>query len=989
MPEGQPASPVTLDATSTPDHVLAEEDTSASGAPAGVVAKPASPPRDPAVGDVLGGRFRLDALLGQGAMGKVFRAFDSMAGETVALKLLTARGPMARVLERFRRELRAARKVTHRGVVRLYDIFEVEGRVALSMEFVEGEDLGQRLKREPLSLPQVLQLANDLVRALAAAHEVGVTHRDIKPANIIMRAANGRAVISDFGLSRLGELAEPAPAGVTPQGDLGLTREGEIVGTPLYMAPEQLEGKPDVGPSADVYALGLVLYEVATGTIPHRSKTLAELMRSRLGGVARPISELRPELPEELCAAIDRCLARAPEDRFPSGIPLRAALVADSGAPDITGKHLLSQALPRRRLPWAAALAGVVLLSLAGLAWRFWSGRLPSGERRVAFRISVLRTGDATLTEVVRRLAERSLRQDPRLRVSGEGVSPNVEVQLRFGREGTGFGVEASVGPMGGRAEALGRVTGPSVASAIERALEVVRGRIAEGRPELPPSAREQARMRALGTESIQAYRHYERSLTRWAATISSDAQGAIAEAELALRHDPAWPHARALRMLEQLGVSERRDPEARGAPRDPAGEALVEAALTATDPAALERTIRSLERHHQANPEDHLLGYVLATAYFNARRSDEQIAVLRRLHEQRPDLQFGANLAQALSDAGRSNEVEPLLTAWLQRVPDSEQAMASRVALELERDRLADAQRFAEQLLFIHGEAPHRQVILCDVLLSAGKTAEARAVADRLVGQDELSRARGRRRLGEIAVLEGRFGAAFDSYRGAVEAGRRFGMEGELAQSFEGLRVVAPLVGRQPEARQTTLEMAKYLDTLHDAPAAAALRYELALSEPGGACPDIDVSAARVPEGPARDLARLHMLRAGAQVACASCREAVQAGMATQEHHLGSLVRFGLCAAREGRLELARDALLQSVRIRTMTSSGGGPFYSVQHSVLARFHLAGVLARMGKPDEARAEYDAFLSRWGHADRPVKEVDDARAALARLVGKER
>jgi serine/threonine protein kinase len=278
-------------------------------------------------GEVLGNRYEILAELGRGGEGVVYRARDLKADAIVALKLLQEdEGSKAR-LQRFRRELRMARKVTHPNVVRIHDLIELPGRFGLSMELIEGEPLDERLERAKLTPEELVRLAVDLARALAAAHEAGVTHRDLKPANVLLRASDGHAVVTDFGVSRAHgvtpEKVAPLTKDPTP---LNLTREGMLIGTPQYMAPEQLDGHIDIGPAADVYAYGLVMVEAATGERPHAAGTFGELRQRRKEERVPPLRTKRPDLPRQLCDVVDRALEPDPADRFAGGKELLAAV---------------------------------------------------------------------------------------------------------------------------------------------------------------------------------------------------------------------------------------------------------------------------------------------------------------------------------------------------------------------------------------------------------------------------------------------------------------------------------------------------------------------------------------------------------------------------------------------------------------------------------------------------------------------------------------
>src|SRR5438876_1458929 len=253
-----------------------------------------------APGQLLGGRYRIIALLGRGGMGEVYRADDLTLEQPVALKFL----PQSLVndqqaLTRFRNEVRVARQVSHPNVCRVYDLGEAEGQYFLSMEYVDGEDLGSLLRRiGRLPADKAIEVARKLCAGLAAAHEKGVLHRDLKPANVMLDA-RGQVLLTDFGLAGLaGEI------------------EGAEVrnGTPAYMAPEQLAGE-EVTVKSDIYALGLVLYEIFTGRLPFESDTLAGLMRAQRESVPVSPSTVVRDLDPRVERVILRCLSPRPAMR--------------------------------------------------------------------------------------------------------------------------------------------------------------------------------------------------------------------------------------------------------------------------------------------------------------------------------------------------------------------------------------------------------------------------------------------------------------------------------------------------------------------------------------------------------------------------------------------------------------------------------------------------------------------------------------------------
>ena len=309
-------------------------------------------------GALLANRYRVVALLGRGGMGEVYRAHDLTLGQEVALKFLpeaAARNPAA--LARFYNEVRIARQVSHANVCRVYDLGEVDGQPYLSMEYVDGEDLGSLLRRiGRLPADKAVEIARQLCAGLAAAHAKGVLHRDLKPANVMLNG-RGTVVITDFGLAAL---ADEIP--------------GEEIrnGTPAYMAPEQLAGK-EVTVQSDIYSLGLVLYEVFTGKRAFDASTLAELVRLHSETAPVSPSSLVKELDPAAENAILRCLDPEPSNRpqsalavaarLPGGDPLAAALAAG----ETPSPQMVAASGETAALPWKIAVPSLIA-ALAGLA---------------------------------------------------------------------------------------------------------------------------------------------------------------------------------------------------------------------------------------------------------------------------------------------------------------------------------------------------------------------------------------------------------------------------------------------------------------------------------------------------------------------------------------------------------------------------------------------------------------------------------------------
>lgn len=268
------------------------------------------------------GRYALQSLVGVGGMGSVYRARDIELDEVVALKLLRRdKINGAGVLARFRQEVRLARRITHRNIARMYDIGDYEGEKFLTMEFVDGDTLASRIAREgALRIEQTLEVALELCEGLGAAHEAGVVHRDLKPENILIQD-DGRVVVTDFGI------AWPLEShGEGLQGET--TVSPTIAGTPAYMAPEQIE-EGELDGRVDVYALGLILYEMLTGAQAWKEADVWRLLVMRLMNPPPNPKDVRPEISSELAALVVRLMAREKAERPASVREVAVALRAE------------------------------------------------------------------------------------------------------------------------------------------------------------------------------------------------------------------------------------------------------------------------------------------------------------------------------------------------------------------------------------------------------------------------------------------------------------------------------------------------------------------------------------------------------------------------------------------------------------------------------------------------------------------------------------
>jgi Tol biopolymer transport system component len=297
-------------------------------------------------------------------MGEVYRARDTKLNRDVALKVLPdALASDPDRVARFRREAQALASLNHPNIVTIHSVEEADTHVFLTMELVSGRSLADVLPGNGFTLDELLRIAIPLVDAIAAAHSKGITHRDLKPANIMLGVGehDGRVKILDFGLARLAQAAlEPAGPAASPT--MTLTGEGRILGTAAYMSPEQAEGKP-VDARSDLFSLGVMLYEMATGRRPFTGDTNLSIVSSIIKDTPPPVTELNPALPRDLARLIRRALSKNPGQRYQTAIDLRSDLE------DLKELQQASSSAGRRRSRAAAIGAATAVPVLAAGIW--------------------------------------------------------------------------------------------------------------------------------------------------------------------------------------------------------------------------------------------------------------------------------------------------------------------------------------------------------------------------------------------------------------------------------------------------------------------------------------------------------------------------------------------------------------------------------------------------------------------------------------------
>jgi tetratricopeptide (TPR) repeat protein/tRNA A-37 threonylcarbamoyl transferase component Bud32 len=950
------------------------------------------------------GPYEILAFIGAGGMGEVYRARDTRLDRQVAIKVLPRR--LAADPERgarFEREAKLLAALNHPHIVTIHSVERIDDVPFLTMELVEGRPLSAMIPPGGFPIPELLRIAVPLTDALAAAHQRGVTHRDLKPANVMV-TPEGWVKVLDFGLAKLCREAA-AEATTTQLASDGLTADGRIVGTVDYMSPEQAQGQT-VDHRSDLFSLGVMLYELATGHRPFRGGTPISVLSAILKDTPRSVTDLNPAVPPELARVIRRCLEKDPTARFQSALDVRHELEdlqerlrSETGVQSAAAPVPVPRARPRAKRVVALWLAPILLL-LGLAAWivlgggdlrpALWFPERPAlalGERDTVLLGEIENsTGEQALEGSVGTALEISLEQSPQVRLLAPDRVREALRRMRRGedekltqdiarevcqREGSRALIVGSVARVADKYMLAVRIIDPSTGTIVRTLTERAdsRDRILPALDKLASSVRRllgeslasiaaaNVKLAEATTRSLEALQNYSEGTVLLDRGRRDDARSRLARA---VEIDPEFALAHAALASTYRGYGFHLD--------DAKAEYHFQEALKRLD------RVSERERLEIRALYEGVMGHYEDAAYFH-----------RQLVGRYPnDPAYHFALAQDYRPLGRPRDAITEAEKALQLSPSSPRFMVTLAAVH------GDLREWSRMVEYYERAFAIESGLMTDLILNhqygwalarLGRQDAARATFQKMLELEPGKKARGHRSLAILALYQGKLGEA----RREVEEARRLDeTSGSLNSAARDLYYLAEGLALLGDTREAISQLTRAVDLSRKAGwTALSLRLSTLLVRSGRHAEASRIIESNRKQAEAGDpYERSDLLRADGELTLAQGRTAEALELLKQAVVVQPwiLTQTSLSRAmdRAGNREEAIAAYEKIVE-RGPEPWEGHVEWAVSHLALARLY-----ERAGRLDDARRICERLREVWKNADADLPPVRELSVTLARL-----
>jgi len=947
--------------------------------------------------------FRIVEKLGAGGMGVVFKAIDTRLDRSVALKFLPdGMTQDSQALERFRREAQAASALNHPGICTIYDIGEQDNAPFIAMEFIDGETLRQHINGKPLPIEQILDLGIQISSAIEAAHSKGIIHRDIKPSNVFV-TKDGQAKVLDFGLAKL---VSKGVVGSTPADSASKTTEesisivGIISGTPAYMSPEHVRGD-DLDPRADIFALGLLLYEMATGRAAFGGRTGGAIIEAILTRAPESVRSLNPQLPPQLEEIINKCIEKDRDRRYANAATVRADLLAlrkvtESGQTTVSVSVPAAVAASAQKsgsgLRWKAIGIGcavlVAILALGGWLYNTRRAHALTQADTIVLANFTNKTGDPVFDETLRQGLAAQLQQSPFLSLISEqriqqelrlmGVPPDSKLSPKMAgdlcqRLGSKVYLGGSISNIGNQyvvgVSAVNCQTGDSVAQqqVTANGKEAVLGALGTASTKLREQLGESLKtiqkldtpIEQATTPSLEALQAY--SLGRRTLTVKADYPAAIPLLEHSIQLDPNFAMAYAIlgttyrnlgeKTLAAENVGKSYELRSRVSEWE---KFYIESHYYDFGTGDLEKASKVYELWSQIYPREEVAPTNLGVIFQTFGQHDKALSEFREVMRiSAPDSLSYSNLALGYLYLKRLDETRAVVEEAISKNFDS---AALRISLYELAFLKSDTPAMAEQVSWATGKPGKESVMLGLEAATAAYQGKLRIARDFFRQESSSAQRAGDKEMtadGEAAaaLTEALFGNALDARQRVTDAlAKSNGRDTQYAAAL-----ALALIGDSARAKILADDLDKRFpdDTIVRFNYSPTLRAQLALAVPGNGAKAVEALAVTSPY------------------------ELGVPGSNTLRTNLYPVYVRGeaLLAAHQG-----APAVAEFQKILDWP----GVVLDEPIGALAHLGLARSYALAGDTAKSRAAYSDFFTLWKDADPNIPVLVQAKSEYAKL-----